>query len=564
MRHDPSFTVTPPATLGEVIERLNANVELGDQARRDMVSAVNILAKLQQLPPSSIPIDIFELRKFLEVVQPRRFKMSAQRQSSIRSLVVKALIHAGVDIEPLRLNAKLSPLWADLTGKLPSINDRNALTRFSQWCSLRRIEPTDVDDRVVAAYREAITHRSFVKNAERTVQVLTHKWNRCADSVVGWPQTKITVVRRQEILLLPEETFPDSFADDLNAWCHRLAGTDPLDEQEFRPLRPVSVAWHRKHILRSASALVRQGVDPSAVVDLAELVKIENAKLILRWFLARNEDNQPSVQTHHLSGILLSIARHWTKLDGEPLRKLEAVCSRCRVKSVGMTKKNRDTVRLFDDERLVRDLLALPNRLMRRALGKRELSKPDAYSAALAVAIAILLNAPIRIENLVNVDLEKNIIRRGEERSARVSLYFPAHTVKNDLEIELPLAPETVRLIDTYLKTAWPVMAEAGCRDLFPGQSGTKRNKVGLGMAISRTTERELGVRISAHQFRHVTGYLYLKACPGDYETVRVLLGHKALQTTVHFYAGMEISAAAKRYDEVVLSKRRRRRGAAT
>jgi integrase len=229
-----------------------------------------------------------------------------------------------------------------------------------------------------------------------------------------------------------------------------------------------------------------------------------------------------------------------------------------------MTKKNRDTLRLFDDERLVRDLLALPDRLMCRATGAPEMSKRDAYLAVQALAIAILTNAPVRMENLANIDIDKNIVRHGSGRNANVSLYFPAQAVKNDLEIELPLAPETVRLLDNYLKKAWPVLADAGCKDLFPGRNGTKRSKVGLGMAIAKTTERELGVRISPHQFRHITGYLYLKACPADYETVRVLLGHKALQTTIQFYAGMEISAAAKRYDEVVLSSRRPERRSAS
>ena len=199
---------------------------------------------------------------------------------------------------------------------------------------------------------------------------------------------------------------------------------------------------------------------------------------------------------------------------------------------------------------------------MRRATSKPNVSKRDAYLAAQALAIAILTDAPVRIENLANIDLDKNIVRHGSGRNASVSLYFPAHAVKNDLEVELPLAPETVRLLDTYLKQAWHVLAGAGCRDLFPGRTGMKRSKVGLGMAIAKTTERELGVRISPHQFRHITGYLYLKSCPADYETVRVLLGHKALQTTIQFYAGMEISAAARRYDEVVLSSRRQRRGA--
>jgi integrase len=225
-----------------------------------------------------------------------------------------------------------------------------------------------------------------------------------------------------------------------------------------------------------------------------------------------------------------------------------------------MTKKNRDTLRLFDDERLTRELLCLPERLMRRAVGGTTISKRDAYLAAQALALAILTNAPIRIENLANINIDTNIVRHGTGRRAKVSLWFPAHAVKNDLEIELPLSAETVHLLDRYLKEAWPVLAQPGCKDLFPGRSGQKRSKVGFGMAIAKITERELGVRISPHQFRHIAGYLYLKSCPTDYETVRVLLGHKSLQTTIQFYAGMEIAAAAKRYDEVVFAPSRNRR----
>lgn len=326
-------------------------------------------------------------------------------------------------------------------------------------------------------------------------------------------------------------------------------------------MRPVTVKWHRDTILRCASALTRQGYDPAAITSLSVLVEPENAKLIFQWFLKRSADGRPTKQTHDTSAVLTALGRHWADLDEASFKKLSSICSRCRMKSSGMTAKNRDTLRLFDDERLVRALLDLPNRLMRRALAGTSLSKLDAYLASQALGIAILFNAPIRIENLATINIDKNILRGGNGHRKKVLLRFPAHTVKNDLEIELPLAPETSDLLDRYLRTAWPVLASPGCRDLFPGRSGEIRSKVGFGMAIAKITERELGVRISPHQFRHITGYLYLKAVPGDYETVRVLLGHKSLQTTIQFYAGMETSAAAKRYEDEVLSLGRKPRG---
>jgi hypothetical protein len=45
---------------------------------------------------------------------------------------------------------------------------------------------------------------------------------------------------------------------------------------------------------------------------------------------------------------------------------------------------------------------------------------------------------------------------------------------------------------------------------------------------------------------------IFLEAHPGCYEDVRRLLGHKSLQTTINFYAGLEGAAAVKRYHNVI------------
>ncbi len=60
-------------------------------------------------------------------------------------------------------------------------------------------------------------------------------------------------------------------------------------------------------------------------------------------------------------------------------------------------------------------------------------------------------------------------------------------------------------------------------------------------------------MRVTAHQFRHLAGFLYLRRNPGGHEVVRRLLGHRSISTTVQFYAGMETSAAIAEYERVVL-----------
>ena len=45
---------------------------------------------------------------------------------------------------------------------------------------------------------------------------------------------------------------------------------------------------------------------------------------------------------------------------------------------------------------------------------------------------------------------------------------------------------------------------------------------------------------------------IFLEAHPGAYEDVRRLLGHKSMQTTINFYAGLEATAAINRYNDVL------------
>ena len=45
---------------------------------------------------------------------------------------------------------------------------------------------------------------------------------------------------------------------------------------------------------------------------------------------------------------------------------------------------------------------------------------------------------------------------------------------------------------------------------------------------------------------------MILRRNPVEFETVRVLLGHRSRETTTRFYCAMEQAAAFERFDEVV------------
>jgi hypothetical protein len=53
---------------------------------------------------------------------------------------------------------------------------------------------------------------------------------------------------------------------------------------------------------------------------------------------------------------------------------------------------------------------------------------------------------------------------------------------------------------------------------------------------------------------RHLAGFLWLNAHPGQYEAVRQLLGHKNIETTIRFYSGAEKTKAYERYDQMIVN----------
>jgi integrase len=67
--------------------------------------------------------------------------------------------------------------------------------------------------------------------------------------------------------------------------------------------------------------------------------------------------------------------------------------------------------------------------------------------------------------------------------------------------------------------------------------------------------EDATGLRITAHQFRHAAAAIYLRHYPGAYETVKRLLGHRNIQTTINFYCGLETTQANQEFGKIIRQK---------
>jgi site-specific recombinase XerD len=108
-------------------------------------------------------------------------------------------------------------------------------------------------------------------------------------------------------------------------------------------------------------------------------------------------------------------------------------------------------------------------------------------------------------------------------------------------------------LIDEYVHEFRPVLLRGSNAPwLFPGQAGKPKNAMLFSTQITRRIQRMTGLRITVHQFRHAAAAIYLKYHPGEYETVRRVLQHTSIQTTINFYCGLQTTEATRQFAGVV------------
>ena len=218
-----------------------------------------------------------------------------------------------------------------------------------------------------------------------------------------------------------------------------------------------------------------------------------------------------------------------------------------------LTPKNLQLIRQVLTDGVWSEVVSLPDALMRQArLANDHAPTKAAVSAQLAVAIAILTFAPVRLANLVSIELGQNLIKPGGPNTP-YWLVFPHYDVKNRVDLNFQFDQPLTDLIDEYVQEFRPVLlrgANATC--LFPGQRHGPKTKPGFSNQITVRIQKAIGLRITVHQFRHAAAAIYLKHRPGDYETVRRLLGHRNIMTTIHFYCGLQTMQATEQFGKLI------------
>jgi integrase len=392
-------------------------------------------------------------------------------------------------------------------------------------------------------------------------------WNKAAAEIADWPKTKLTTKSLRGQLLLPLTQFPESFQEDVSAYAEKLSGEnadayfgvdeDPETSDDAKappaskPLRPLTIESKIQRIKSAANALHRSGLPLAEIQVLADLVTpIARPKAILKQLFLENE-RKPSPTLGHVAESLRQIAKHHVGLQAQDVSRIAKWGKEFGVKYKGMTTRNRKLLeRVMTRDRRT-TLYALPKVLLEEATEWGPCPR-GALAAMRAAILVLLLKCPMRLGNVIGLRLDEHMVRPDPKTGLITAIIIPAVQTKNSRELVYPISEVTAGNLDRWLREFRPLGASPANPYLFPGKGDGPMTRQGVRDTIKAITEERLGVAINPHAFRHLAARIFLDARPGAYESVKQLLGHADVNTTIRSYCGTEGEAAMKQFDEIL------------
>ena len=387
------------------------------------------------------------------------------------------------------------------------------------------------------------------------VRRIPNVWNEASTKFNFWPTTKLTTISfKTPPKHLKWSELSPSFQQDADAYLALRANPDLFDERPEAPKRPLAattLGQQREHLRLAASFLARDG---EAVTSLADLVRPESFKKVLRYY--HNQANrEPNAFVIVLAKTLIQVAQYHTGTTSKEVQELKRLAGNLPALPFDLTPKNKALLRQLESDRLRAKLYFLPEQLMGEVAKDLENGRVRFVEAQVAIAIDILLALPLRPQNLSSLRWHHHF---GEPNGPRSQLLIhiaarDTKTKKQDIVSEVP--DDVARRLRWYRRHILPRLGADVNGHLFVTEKGTRKSQATLTVQIIDAIMRHVGIHMTPHQFRHFGATSYLEDHPEDFETARGLLGH-AWSKTTRIYAGSSSRRASRAYNQHLFKQR--------
>ena len=550
-----NFALEP--NFSDAITAIRAAADLSAQTKRHWCSSLAGIARAFDQPMELVPARFSAIRARMAALHHVPLDWTAKTLSNHRSNAKKALLWFASEADVLQHGVALSSAWERLYAPLRDPSTRYRLLPFARFCSGVGVEPDAVDEATVERFMDHRARATTRASDAASRRILARLWNAQVDRVDGWPQVRLTEPPVKGAAGPSWEDFPVGLCQEVEA---HLAGLAQVRRnkagQRIKGCKPATITTRKREIVAAVRMAVREGIPLDSLTSLKALVYPDVAETIIDAYW-RKDGEVPKTYTINLASRFVALAHESGGMDEDALRRLEDTRFALEEhRDDGMTEKNLALIRRVLTEGVWSRVVNVPGQLMEEArLQRRHAPVRAGVLAQIAVAVAILTVAPIRLGNLASIRFDENLTKPGGPDSD-YWLTFRKYDVKNNVALQSRLDDRATEIIDEYVHDFRPALTRGSNADwLFPGVGGGHKEKISFSTQIVGRIYKATGLRITVHQFRHAAGALILKHRPGEYELVRRVLGHKSLTTTKKFYLELETTQASEIFTDIVRQK---------
>ena len=315
--------------------------------------------------------------------------------------------------------------------------------------------------------------------------------------------------------------------------------------------------------------MVETGTPLESIDSLAPLFREDVLQKVFTWHLKRL-GGRPTAGLASMAATIHTLAAR-TGLGEDKRATVRKLLTKARRKrQTEITPRNAALLDRFEDPVVRGALLELPRLLMTRARQQRDgwttskgVNHPPkpmeaCWTAAVAAALEIELNLPLRVHNLAHLRLGDQL-QLEEDGRRRPVVHLRVVANKNGRLVETIISGPEGRLLREYLEKFRPLGPHPETPWVFPNRdtADRPRAKTAFSETISAELERGTGLQATVQAFRCFSAAMILEENPHALDDVRAMLGHSGFEMAMRYYRRTNRLGAGKRLRESLAKNRR-------
>lgn len=550
----------------DFIKRIQSDQSFPDHRRAGVLSSLRCVlrwsgtcdAVASGQPAGEKVLSIRTVREMFRALTPGALGVSRKRLRNAESdLRFAVRFYGSLPVRPpVASSEPLQKIQSMISDRFAAM----ALGCFLRYLTSSHIDPWRVTTEDAEAFREALWNDRDVPWPRRTARRAIQAWNRERARNPRWPPISLSLRDTRSRWGLPWSTFPVELQCAVDRFFCTSEGAEDIFGSGTAQLAPATTRAQKDLVRLAASALVLSGVKPVSIVGLRNVCTPTAFRAALQQVVTMKGGVTSTVE--NVAHVLRKIARRSGSLSQEEAAEVEEAHKNLRRhfdrRSRPRMTRDQEVLDRLDDEQLVDALLSLPMKAVAavRRSPPRKPTKNVAIRVQLALALELLLCAPLRIKNLVALSLDEHFFGATLNGVNRTLLRIAGDHTKNGEPAEHILTEDTVRLLRLYVEVYRPLIKAEPGEWLFPGGKDSHKAENTLGTQLARWIRGELGIEFHPHLMRKIVPKLYLDQDPGGLEVVRRLLGHRSDAMLRKTYLQKVHRASQQKYVEALEDRR--------